>query len=175
MKRLSFLSLTCVLLLGLAGCSGGGIQLGFDGSSDSMDAVSAVVAPNSQGGHSIQIANYPVDMGESYDYSKIRPTEAGQYRLDLNMIKARTSGKAPVSVGDYRPQPSNETPKDKLVWARIMRFEDGKEKTVANLQGDAFQGTLSILSADGGTVSGHIDVSDGKSSIKGDFSAKLLK
>lgn len=175
MKRLPFLSLTGILLLGLAGCSGGSIALGIDGSSDRMDAVSAVVAPNSQGGHSIQITNYPVDMGDSYDYSKIRPTKAGQYRLDLNIIKARTSGKVPVSVGDYRPQPSNQTPKDKLVWARIMRFEDGREKRVVDLRGDAFQGSISILSADEETVTGRIDVSDGKSSIKGDFSAKLLQ
>ena len=162
------------LLLALGGCGGKDIQLAIDGQGESMNAVSAFVVPNSQGGHSIQITNYPVEMGASYDYGKIRPTEPGQYRLDLNVIKARAAGKVPLSVGEYAPRPGNLPPKDKLVWARVMRFEEGAEKTAVNLSGDAFEGTISITSADGDAVSGRIDVSDGKSSIRGDFSARLL-
>ena len=161
-------------LVGLGGCGGKDIQLAIDGQSDAMNAVSAFVVPNSQGGHSIQITNYPVDMGASYDYGKIRPTEPGHYRLDLNVIKAPAAGKVPLSVGEYAPRPGNQSPKDKLVWARVMRFEEGSEQKVVDLRGDAFEGSVSITSADGDAVAGRIDVSDGKSSIRGDFSAKLL-
>lgn len=173
-RRLSH-PVAAVLLLGLGACGGKDIQLAIDGRDDAMNAVSAFVVPNSHGGHSIQITNYPVEMGERYDYAKIRPTALDQYRLDLNIIKAPASGKMPLRVGEYAPRPGNRSPKDKLVWARVMRFDEGREKTAVNLSGEDFEGTLSITSADGDSVSGRIDVSDGRSSIQGDFSAKLLR
>jgi hypothetical protein len=177
MRRVFCISV-CVVSVCIIGCGvlgKSGMQLGINGDETTIDTTSAFVAPNSSGGHSIQITNYPVEMGDSYDYSKIKAKEDGQYRLDVMIVKETADGKRPVVAGEYQPQPSNEKPKDKLVRARIMRFEGGKEKEVALLESNSLQGAVKIHSVEGELVKGTIDVSDGKSLIKGDFTARTLK
>ena len=168
---LSVVALACNLE-GIGG--GGGMEIKHEKGETSISPKSGFVAPNSSGGHSIQITNYPVEMGSSYDYSKIRTKENGQYRIDVMIIKKVATSKQPLSVGEYRPQDSKETPKDKVVRATIHHFDGGK---VSNYQLATTQlkGTVKISSVEGGTAKGTIDLTDGKSAIKGDFTAKTLE
>lgn len=175
MKK-TIVTFLCSLSLFLAACGslgGAGIQLKYEGAETTIEPKSAFIAPGSSGTHSIQITNYPVEMGDSYNYSKIKAKEEGQYRLDVVIVKQRSNDKQPVVAGEYKPQPSDQEPKDKFVKATIHRFENGKEVPV-ELDYKNLQGTVKITSVEG-TVKGNIDVTDGKNAIKGDFTAKTLK
>lgn len=176
MKKTIF-TLLCGLSIFLAACGslgGSGIQLKYNDTERTMEAKSAFVAPGSSGTHSIQITNYPVEMGDSYSYSKINAKEEGQFRLDVVIVKQRAEGSQPVVAGEYKPQPSNQEPKDKFVKATIYRFENGKEVPV-ELDYKNLQGVVKITSVEGETAKGSIDATDGKNVIKGDFTAKILK
>ena len=93
----------------------------------------AFVTPNASGGHSIDIANYPVQMGETYDYRKMRATREGQYRLELVLVKEAANGTRPLATGEYRPQPHNQTPRDKLVRVTLFGVVDGRDQRLAEL------------------------------------------
>ena len=176
MKK-TILTFLCGMLLIFAACGGlggSGIQLKYNSTETTMEPKSAFVAPDSSGTHSIQITNYPVEMGESYNFSKISAKEDGQYRLDIRIMKQKSNDNQPIVAGEYKPQPSDQEPKDKFIRATIFRFENGKEVPV-ELDYKTLQGVVKINSVEGETVKGSIDATDGKNAIKGDFTAKTLK
>lgn len=151
----------------------GGINIKHNGTEKSFEAVSAYVVPNSSGGHSIQITNYPVQLKGTYDYSAIKAKENGQYRIDVAIFKQKASGKQPIVPGEYVDQDPREEPQNKIVRATIFHYDNGKE--VSNeLDYKKLRGLVKITSVEGETVKGTIDVKDDSSSIKGSFSAVPL-
>lgn len=145
----------------------------FDGSETSFEAKSAFVAPLSSGSHSIQITSYPVEMGKTYEYSKINAKENGQIRVDIMIVKKKADSVQPVETGEYKILDPKQELKDKLVRATIYRFENGKDNQAQLVYKD-IKGSLKITSVEGETVKGTIDLDDGKSAIKGDFTARVL-
>lgn len=174
MKK-KILVLAAVLSLLVAGCSGlggGGIGLKYDDTETSMEAKSAFVDAGSSGEHVIHVLGFPLEASR-FDYSKFKTKADGQHRVTVTIVKKKASGKQPVTPGVYKYQHHAEEPKDKMVKASIYRFEKGKE-VEAELDYQKLQGSVTIDSVDGGTVKGKLDVTDGKRSIKGDFTAKVL-
>ncbi|MFB9068297.1 hypothetical protein [Pseudofulvimonas gallinarii] len=166
-----------MLALTLGGCGSGGMELVVDGFAREFSPQAAFVTANSSGGHSIQIVNYPVTMGETYDYEKIRATQNGQYRVDLSLVKESASEKRPLLPGEYLPQPNNQTPRDKLVRVTIYGGVEGTEQRLAELDYSAeLKGALNILSVDGETARVRIEAQGGNlTSVAGEFQARLLR
>ena len=172
------LPLLFLCLLGLAcnfaGLGGGGLELKFNNSETSFTPISGFVAPNSSGGHSIQLTNYEVKMGETYDFSQIKTKKEGQIRIDILILKKVATSVQPIAVGTYEPRDRKEEPMDKVVRATIHQFSG---KSVRNYQvfNNNLTGYVKIPSVNGRTVEGKIDLTDGQTKIKGDFSAQTLK
>lgn len=172
--RLRGFALAAAVLM-LAGCGSGGMQLEVFGKPQAFSPQASFVTPNSSGGHSIQIVNYPVEMGETYDYSKIRATKEGQYRLDLMLVKEAVNEKRRLATGEYRPQPHSQAPRDKLVRVSVYGAVDGREQRLAELNYDTLTGVLHILAVEGDTVRGRIDAQGDSTVVAGDFQARLLR
>ena len=172
------LPLIILFLLGLAcnfsGLGGGGLELKFNNAETSITPISGFVAPNSSGGHSIQLTNYEVKMGDTYDFSKISAKKDGQIRIEILILKKVAISVQPLVVGTYKPRDRKEESKDKVVRATIHQFSGN---TVRNYQAstDNLTGYVKILSVNGKTVKGRIDLTDGQTKIKGEFTAQTLK
>ncbi|MCX7563570.1 hypothetical protein OS176_08460 [Xanthomonadaceae bacterium XH05] len=168
-------ALAAAVLL-LAGCGSGGMDLVVDEARLAFSPKAAFVTPNASGGHSIDITNYPVQMGESYDYRKMRATKEGQYRLELVLVKAAANGTRPLATGEYRPQPHNQTPRDKLVRVTLFGVVDGRDQRLAELDYARFtSGRVEILSVQDGVARGRIEASGIPLTVSGEFEARLLR
>jgi hypothetical protein len=173
--KITTITMLCGISFFVSACGfpGGGMKLKYQGTETSIEPKSAFVAPNSSGGHSIQITNYPVEMGNTYEYSKIRAKENGQYRLDIMIVKKKADSVQPVEIGEYKILDPKQELKDKLVRATIYRFENGADSQ-DQLDYNDIKGSLKITVVEGETVKGTIDLDDGKLAIKGDFTARAL-
>lgn len=178
MKRYGLgLCALAMFVLTLGGCGSGAMELVVDGFAREFSPQAAFVTANSSGGHSIQIVNYPVTMGATYDYEKIRATQNGQYRVDLSLVKEAAGEKRPLLAGEYLPRPNNQTPRDKLVRVTVYGGVNGSEQRLAELDYSAgLTGALNILSVDSETARGRLEVQGSNSaSVSGQFQATILR
>lgn len=177
MKRYGMdLCATAMFFLMLGGCGSGAMELVVDGFARDFSPQAAFVTANSSGGHSIHIVNYPVAMGETYAHEKIRATQAGQYRVNVVLVKESASEKRPLVPGEYLPQPNNQTPRDKLVRVTVYGGIEGTERRLVELDYNAeLKGALNILSVDGETARGRIDAQGPSAKLAGEFQARLLR
>lgn len=174
--KTKIIAILCFLTIttGCGAFANSGMKVTASGSEYSIEPVSAFVIPNSSGGHSIQITNYQVDMDKNYDYSKIKAVQEGNLRLDVTILKSQTANKQPIASGEYKKQDPKEKPKDKVVRATIYKYENGKENPT-ELDNKGLEGSVIITSVEGNFATGTIDLSDGKSAIRGSFRAKVLE
>lgn len=172
--NLAIITMTALFVLGCGFLGGSGMSLKYNGKETSIEPKAAFIHSVPGGVHTIHITSYPVEMGERFSFPKLLGRESGQFRIALRFMKEKSSGAAPVVPGGYKPQHHSETPKDKFIAATIHHFEDGKEVPY-ELDYKTQKGVINITSVEGDTVKGTIDVSDEKTAIKGEFTAKAFQ
>lgn len=179
---LSFFTLTFLA------CSGGssdssestaasGIEVSGEGFSASISPVSGAVLPSTVTDsvlHTIVVANY--DLGEKPTKFKVFKSakKLGQERVHISVIGAKGSEKStPLTPGEYPARVKNEgsTFRTANGGAYIRRIKEGRPAVSNQLDiAEMEAGKVIIDSVDGGVVSGKVDLTDGKMTIKGSFS-----
>lgn len=190
MKKLIIITM-CALFAVACGGAGGGSSLAvksggkdvkFDikGSSTYISVMTYTEKPTGDGvvrasrgtSYSIDLVNF-----EPNDTVKVKPLTAdSQIRVHFGFVGEENSDeKAPFKVGTYTVGAERW---NKFDGASITTFADGKEKA------DDFglmsstpsaKGQLKITAVTGDSVSGEVDITDKDRSIKGSFTAKIVK
>ena len=177
----------CLLALVTVACNmlGGssGVAVTYDGTSGTVSPKSTAVMvdtiPDSSSdkkmvSHTFVIANY--DLGEKVTKMSLQGSakEEGRMRVQITIIGEKgTDEKTPVKVGEYPARVGNVgSPVNTVNGGRIAYSKGGKEQSVYVGGADMKAGKVKIDSVDGGNISGEVDISDGKNSIKGKFTAK---
>jgi len=161
-------------LLLLAGCGAQRMELVVDGAPLAFTPQAAIVTANASGGHAIQIVNYAVERDGAIDPERLRAAREGQYRLELLLVKQAANGRQPLAVGEYRPQPYDRVPRDKLVRVSVYGVVGGREQRLKDLDYEHLEGRLLIVSVDGDSVRGRIEVQGEATTVYGGFRARLL-
>lgn len=78
-----------------------------------------------------------------------------------------TKVETPIKAGEYAAEADKFS---KVETPTIYYFADGQEKSV-EFERNTFKGKLTINKVSGTTITGSIDVTDGKNTLKGSFSA----
>jgi hypothetical protein len=124
--------------------------------------------------HRIFLANYDLGLSAAGDYqtNPIAPQHAEGLRVEIQIEdqEGATPGSS-LRPGTYQLRAE---PYDRVSWASIARLQDGRDRTHM-LGGAAAAGTVTILSNEGGSVTGQIDVSDSDGSVRGKFRARTLR
>ncbi len=118
------------------------------------------------------LANYELDTSSGM-ISLDKPLSTNeQMRVAFQIVgEEGTDEKTPIKTGTYSAKADKFNKVDSM---RIMLFADGKEvKNMFNI--DKTEGEIKINSISGDTVSGEINLTEGDKSVKGSFTAKLLR
>lgn len=121
----------------------------------------------------IFLANFELDSSQAFNSlgkQKLDKPEQVKVRFGFTGEKDSTV-ETSVAKGEYTPEPDDNKQKYmKISSATIYRFADGKEEEI-EFDMKKTTGKLTITGVSGTTVSGLIDITDGKNSLKGTFSA----
>ena len=175
--------LSLVLLFGLfvVGCGlmggGQGIAVQYDGKSATVEPKSTAVIVDTVGdmvSHTFVIANY--DLGDKVSKMSLQGSakEAGKMRVQFTIIGAKgTDEKTPVKPGEYPSRVGNTGSAENTAnGGRFSYAGEKREESKGTSLADMKAGKIKIDSVDGGTITGEVDLTDGKTSIKGKFSVK---
>lgn len=117
----------------------------------------------------IVLANFELDTSNAFiSINKRKIEKPEEYKISVNFLGEKgTNQDTPIKPGDY---PAEGDIFNKIRSVSISHFDDGKEVSTG-LDEKSMKGNLTIKSVEGTTVNGEIDVTDGKNSVKGSFSA----
>lgn len=119
----------------------------------------------------IYLANVEIDGSGGFNTANKPLDKEGQYRVSFGFSGEKgTDEKTPIKVGDYVAKSESFEP-NKLDWVKIYHVAQGKESEV-ELDDKSWKGKATISGIDGTNVAGSIDITDGKNTVKGTFSAK---
>ncbi len=192
MKTMTDRLRTIVAALGMAAivaCGGGGAPLtvNVDGNERTLDITSSGTYTSTKtftqtrdGGstitkaasHYIVVGNYEIDTSSGMLSMNKPLTEAGQMRFAIQIVgREDTDDKSPIVPGTYTTAADKY---DKLDYANLTVFDGGKE-TRTSINISKAEGEVKITSVTDETVSGEIDLKEGDKTIKGGFTAKIIK
>ena len=168
-----------LLLLFSSACSGGsGLEVSFDGKKVSVEPKSATVMVDTVSDsvmHTFVIANY--DLGEKITKMSLQGSakQPEQKRVQFTIIGAKgTDESTPIKVGEYPARVGNTgSPANTSNGGRLNFGEDGREQSKSVILSDMKPGSIKITSVTGDKVDGEINITDGKTAIKGKFSVNL--
>lgn len=193
MRRRNLLAvLALIVVVPTVGCcksgSDSGLKLTYDGATDkAMEATSGFIFattktfswPDGSGGfakakassHSIYLGNFELDASRGMISLSSALKEDGQMRVSFGLVGAdgtEAGGKdsPPLAKGEYTAEADKF---NKVDWVEIAVFEGGKE---VKHRFDKPTGTVKVTSSAADSISGDIDVKDGKNAVKGGFTAK---
>jgi hypothetical protein len=193
MRRRNLLAvLALTMVVPAVGCcksgSDSGLKLTYDGATDkAMEATSGFIFattktfswPDGSGGfakakassHSIYLGNFELDASRGMISLSSSLKEDGQMRVSFGLVGAdgtEAGGKdsPPLAKGDYTAEADKF---NKVDWVEIAVFEGGKE---TKHRFDKPTGTVKVTSSAADSISGEIDIKDGKNAVKGGFTAK---
>ncbi|MFZ1701363.1 MAG: hypothetical protein WBO10_12365 [Pyrinomonadaceae bacterium] len=118
------------------------------------------------------LANFELDSSQAFislGKQKLDKPEQVKVTFDFSGEKGSTV-ETSVVKGEYTPEIDDKEKYMKISSVTIYRFLDGKQEEI-EFDRKKTTGKLTINGVSGTTVSGQIDISDGKNSIKGTFSA----
>ena len=180
------LTLICMFALACGGFGGGsGIELKVDGQDKKFESTSTWAYHSTktfsypEGGKTVMtksssstvvLANYELDTEQAFiSLGKQKIAKPEQIKIMFSFTGEKDSSlDTPIKSGDYTADAKRFKKVDSVT---IYHFADGKEKRTS-LSESKLQGKISISGVSGSTVNGSIDVTDGKHTIKGGFSAK---
>jgi hypothetical protein len=123
------------------------------------------------------LANYELDSKDGkFSLNKQKIEKPEQIKISFSFTGEKgTDYSTPIKVGEYEIEPGDFLKGgesfNKVDGVEIHYFSDGKEKE-ASFNGNKMKGKINITEVTDNTISGNIDVTDGKHSVKGSFSAK---
>jgi hypothetical protein len=117
----------------------------------------------------IVLGNFELDTTQAFiSLSKQKLDKPEQIKVMIGFTGEKDSKvDTPIKKGEYKAEGDKFS---KIESLKIFYFADGKEQIV-DLDDKMMKGTLNIKSVSGTTITGDIDVTDGKTSLKGTFSA----
>ncbi len=194
MYRMSILTAVAVFAVFSAACGGGGSLGG--GSSDiklTIDGKESSLAPKSSWAYhtsksfssskdgqtdmfttsstTVVVGNYDLDTSQAFiSLNKQKLDKPEQIKISFGISGEKGSNhETPIAAGEYSAKKDSFEPK-KLEFVTIYRFVDGKEQQTSLNEKD-WNGNVTITGVSGTVVNGSIDVTDGKNTVKGSFSA----
>jgi hypothetical protein len=119
----------------------------------------------------VYAANYDLDAA-NFAVTMNKPLVSDdQIRVTFSLVGDQGGNeKSPLKAGDYAAKADKFM---KVEDASIVTRKDGKDDTLW-LERSALAGNVKVASVSGDTVTGEADLTDGKSAIKGPFTAKIL-
>lgn len=117
----------------------------------------------------IVLANFELDSKQAFiSLGKQKLDKPEQFKVMFGFTGAEeTTVDTPIKSGDYTAEAVKYS---KLETPKIYYFADGEEKAV-EFEKNTFKGKLTITGVSGTTITGTIDATDGKNTLKGSFSA----
>lgn len=193
MRRRNMITVFALMMVApTVGCcksgSDAGLKLTYDGATDkAMEVTSGFMFattktfswPDGSGGfakakassHSIYLGNFEQDPSRGMISLSSALETDGQMRVSFGLIGAdgtEAGGKdsPPPAKGAYTAEADKF---NKVDWVEIAVFEGGKE---VKHRFNKPTGTVKLTSSAADSISGEIDLKDGKNAIKGGFTAK---
>jgi len=119
----------------------------------------------------VYAASYDLDAA-NFSQTMDKPLASDdQIRVTFSLVGDQGGNeKTPLKAGDYSAKADKFM---KVETAGIVTRKDGKDDTFW-LDRSALTGNVKVTSVSGDSASGEVDLSDGKSAIKGPFTAKIL-
>lgn len=173
------ISLLCILFFFISACSGGsGITVSSDDSSDSIEAKSSgvIVSTTSDAAmYTFIIANYelPTPLNKMKVYKSAR--EEGRKRVEISLIGEKGSGKeTTLKPGEYPARVGNtgsvfHTANSGTFYAGKGGKQDSKGLNMADMK----EGKITIASVSQDKITGSVDLTDGTTTIKGNFTVNV--
>lgn len=125
--------------------------------------------------YSIYISNYDVD---AKTLQREMPTADNQIKVEIQVVGPEGStANTPLKPGTYNASQFSDgiNKFNKALDIRVRLFENGKTQEQGISTVNPRKGFVKINSVDNDKVTGELDMSDDFRSVKGEFSAKIVK
>lgn len=126
--------------------------------------------------HKIYLANFEMDTSGGSGWMNKPLTAPEQMRVEIDLLgEDGTNKTSPFKVGTYAAQADKTSGVRTVI---ILTFEGGKQtdarfKSLMGSGDKKAAGEVKITSVTADTVSGEVDLTEGDTSIKGNFTAKI--